>query len=209
MTLDEMVDEVMRRLDEDPDSPVYWSLDDVRTAVTDGIAEMADACEWYEVREIVELDGSLHYDLVGTLGEPPLTVLAVRNMRTERWLRPTTVRELDRGASRAWQTVAGEPTVWFMRSPTVIGFFPVGESGRVMIHYSAMPPEAMEEMPVPEEFHRGAVYYALAELLSQDGERALALDAWNRYQRIERDLYRYSIGRTATDRTIGYAGNSE
>lgn len=211
MTFGELKTDTFRRLQESSTSPVFWTEEDVETALNEGYAELADAAEWYEIERTLDLLASRpYYDLRTVFAEPILSVKAIFNPQTNRWLTPTSPHEEDR-RDRRWETVPGEPWRWMRRGWQWVGLLPLvaADSGTVRLRLTSVPPAMVEDSDVPgfvRALHRGLVEYALADLWAQDGETTKALEAWQQYLAYEVALTEYTDGRLKVPMVRGLSG---
>lgn len=191
MQFSELKTEVFRRLDESALAPVYWEVLDVELSLNDGLAEMADATEYYETTYALALAVATTYYDLRLFTHEPLRVTSVYNRTTSRWLIPSSVRDLDKIDPR-WGLVPGEPDRYFVRGLFTLGVFPRPTTiETVDVYHTAMPPvlALAADTPIfPAEFHVGLIEYALADLLSQDGEAKEALAHWEKYLEYESGL---------------------
>lgn len=202
MTFAQLRADVFRRLQESASAPVFWSQADVDAALLEGYQEISDATEWCERWFTVDLLQSRPaYDLRTLTTDTVLNVGRAFHVDTNRWLTPTTPRELDRGYRR-WETITGEPVrlwtsgLWWLRYYPLAGT----DAGEVK-QYAAVLPEDMvddtDEPGFPGTFHYGLVEYALADLWAQDGEPTKALASWKAYLAYEAALTAFVQGRAA------------
>ncbi len=207
--------EVFRRLEESSASPIFWTVAQVKEAINKGQREISDATEWYETSDTIALTASQYvYDLtdaVAGLSPLPLSVKACRNDQTLRWMRPTTVRELDTAGLQRWETSVGEPDMFAIRGLYWLQFERAVSStaGTVTVFYSALPADlsANGDTPAfPQEFHLALVDFALYDLLCQDRENHKAIYFWEKYKTREEKLKRYVQQRESIDR-VGVLGS--
>lgn len=194
MTFAEMRAETFRRLREAASAPVFWTVDEVDTALNDGYAELSDASEWYEqVFDITLLNDRPYYDLRTVLGPDFLAIKPAFDVQTNRWLLPTSVRQFD-AHDRRWEHVTGEPQRLLLHGLWWLGFWPrvqADTGGLIKQYYTALPPPMVEdddEPGFPDPFHDGCIDYALADLWAQDAQTSFALIAWASYLQAEADL---------------------
>ncbi len=190
MTFGELKAEVFRRLQEVAAAPVFWTEDDVETAINDAYAELSDATEWYERSFTISLLAHRpYYDLRRLLTREALSLTKAFNVQTNRWLIPSCVQDLDRGDTR-WESTVGSPERFFLRGLWWLGYWPLStaEGGEVTQYYAALPPDLARDTDVPGfalSQHYGLVEGALADLWIQDAEVTLASQAWAAYESYE------------------------
>lgn len=195
MTKATLREETKRRLRErDAEGAVYFSDDDIDTALDEGYDELSDQTEWNETSVDVELLASRpYYDLQTILGDDLLAPGRAFNRQTSRWLIPTSYRDMDTH-DRRWEEVVagGQPDRMIRRSLRWMGYWPRSSSDGDLIkqYFTALPAVlADDDAPgFPERFHLGLVAYALADLWSQDGEITFSAEAWQEYEAVEKEL---------------------
>lgn len=202
MTRADLRTEVFRRLQESSSAPVFWTADDIDAAVDEGYDELSDATEWCERWFTVDLlQQRPAYDLRTLTTDTVLNIGRAFHVDTNRWLTPTTPRELDRGYRR-WETVTGAPIRLWMSGLWWLRYYPLAgtDAGEVK-QYIVVLPDALaddaDEPGFPETLHYGLVEYALADLWAQDGEPTKALAAWKAYLAYEAGLMAFVQGRAA------------
>jgi hypothetical protein len=171
----------------------YFSDDDIDDAANDGYMEMSDAAEWFE--EYLEFDllkDRRYYDLFTLIGKVFLSIRPAFDEQVNRWLVPSTVRELDQRDPR-WERVVGRPQRIFLRGLRWLGFWPrYGSDGTTVKQYYTRLPVPLcaetDEPGFPEAYHMGIVYFAETELYATDGETTLALESWKSYLAMEKEL---------------------
>jgi hypothetical protein len=206
MTFLELQTELQRRLEE-TSTGVFWALAQQKEALNDAYFEMADATEFAETSESVDLTTDTYYDLSSVLDNVPLTVHGVFSPQLNHWLTPTTVRELDDRWAR-WVDQAGEPQEFFIRGLWWLGTYPKLSSaaGTMTVHYTYVPAalSADGDTPgFPQEFHVGLLDYAMYDLLCQEREGKKALKFYDSYLGYQERLKQFVQGRAAHDRVTG------
>lgn len=208
-----MQTEVFRRLEESSGTPVYWSLADVKSAINEGLEEMADETEYDETDENLSITANTtYYDLSDTttpvINSVILTLKSAFNNQTNHWLETSHVREYD-ARFREWENATGEPTsmillgLWWLRFDR----YKTTTSGTVRLFYTKMPTalSANGDTPgFPQEFHYGLIAYALYDLLQQDGEMNKSLKFWGEFVQYRDALKRFVQGRASLDRIGGF-----
>jgi hypothetical protein len=210
MTFAEQRAEVFRRLAESSTSPVFYSVADVDTALNEGYAELSDASEWNEQHLDVDLlNNRPYYDARTVIGASFLAFRSAFDVQTNRWLIPSSIRELD-AHDRRWEFGTGEPQRVITRGLWWLGLWPrvQSDTGGVITQYYVGLPSVMvddsDEPGFPEAFHLGCVEFALADLWIQDGESAAALAAWTAYLAYEAGLIAWVDGRAEGPRLHGF-----
>ena len=200
MTFGAMIDRTRMKLNEA--TAAFYSDDDIKLALNEGYAEMADATEFYERQAYVPmLTKRTYYDLSLILPDTFLSPRRVYNPRTSNWLEPTDPVNLDLHMFPQWELTEGEPEQYIMRGNWWFGVFPKPTQDGVGLrfYYSAIPPAmsgATDTPEFPEEFHEGLIEFALSDLKGQRRETAKALSHWQRYIAFQEGLKAYADGRT-------------
>jgi len=204
--------ETFRRLREVASAPVFWTEDDVETALNAGYAELSDETEWFEqYLEIDLLTNRPYYDLFTIIGDSFLAIRPGFDEQTSRWLTPSSVKGLDARDTR-WERVTGEPQRVVVRGLRWLGLYPrvQTEVGTFKQYYTALPDPLVEdddEPGFPETFHLGCVEFALTDLWAQDAETPHALEAWGRYLVLEAGLTAWVDGRASGPMAHGFSGS--
>ncbi len=167
-------------------SATFWSDDDIKDAINEGYAEMADVTEFYERQATIPLlTGRTYYDLTSVLdGDEFLSPRRAWNNATYRWFVPSDYRDLDQHTYVQWELNRGGPRNIFLRGIHWIGTWPKATDDvtyKMRFYYTAIPPKFVsdrDEPIFPGEFHMGIVELALADLLGQERETASALKHW-------------------------------
>lgn len=206
-----MQTEVFRRLEESSSSPVFWSLAAVKESINKGLREIADATEYNETNDTLELvAGQYAYDIASALTSNLLSVKACYNDQTKRWMRSGAVREWDAEFWK-WEAAVGEPDQFTLRGLLWIELDRAvsATAGTVTVYFTYLPNDlsANGDTPgFPQEFHLALVDFALYDLLCQDREPKKALFYWERYKAWQEALKRYVDQRTGIDR-VGVMGS--
>lgn len=206
MTFGEAQTKTRRRLNES--STVFFSDQDIKDALNEGYAEMADASEFYERQAMVPMiEGHTYYDLSLGLPDTFLSPRRAYNPTTAKWLTPTDPRDLDYHRYTQWELMTGEPDMYLMRGNWWFGVSPKPsrDSVGMRLYYTAIPEplSATTDEPLfPQEFHDGTVAFALSDLLAQMKETEKALKYWQIYKQYETALVDYVNGRTSVARLV-------
>jgi hypothetical protein len=209
MNFQELQKKVLRQLGENTDAPVYYMLDDVKESINDGYEEMADLSEFHEAITTIPTEPStIYFDMIDELSENFLAVRRAWNNKTEKWLVPCDYRFLDSKVYPRWETVLGNPEIFFTRGLWELGLYPMEtEAGcSIRLNYVSIPPAltaSYEEPRIPAQFQNGLVEYALYDLLAQDGKTEKALSHWKQYIQIQETFNRHVRSRLSLDRIMG------
>lgn len=213
MTFDEIRVEVRRRIAEV--SATFWTDEEVEQAIHDGEDELADATEWYEKFQYIDLlPHRPYYDLRSVLRRHEFLVAGPSfNATTSRWLVPVRPADFE-SADPRWEERYAEPEYSLMRGLWWLRFHPVAaiEGTQVKQFYVAMPRHMDEDTDEPgfhRPFHYGIVEYAVCDLLAQDAETSLALSAWKLYKVYEDGLAAYVGSRASVPMVHGHQSGKE
>lgn len=206
MNLGEMRSRVLTIAREEADT--YWSADDVDEAVNDGLVELADLSEFYEVVFSVPLLGDrIYYDLRAHLpsGEQFLSPRRIHNLTTNEWLEWRNTRWLDMRFYRRWQQVRSAPNYAFMHGLHWLGVHgsASGDTGKLRSSAIAIPAPLVYDSDTPRfpaQFHLAAVEYAVHDLYIQDNEIDLALQHWKEFVSLAQDFVQDVENRITLDR---------
>jgi hypothetical protein len=211
-TAREIIARVKVRL-EDPTSQ-YWTEGDLIEAYNDALDELSDATEINETYVPIKLrKWALYTDLRGVLPTCALRITAVWNTTTQKWLDPTTPRELDQSLGRAWEKSADVCRWWFMRGLYFLGTYPVpgNDETLVRVYFSSTMPHVSAtgglssgldtRAPLPPDADAAIESYMLASLLGDRRETAKAMQYAQDYAEQEKMLHDFSDQRMSRDRT--------
>lgn len=208
MTFEEIRTEARRRLAEV--SSTWWTDEEIDEAIWDGEDEFADATEWYERWQTIEiLEDRPYYDLRTVIRHDFLVAGPAFNDTTNHWLIPLSPRDLDLN-DRRWEQHSAEPEFIMIRGIWWLGIWPWKSlaTGTIKQYYKSLPRHMEEDDDEPgfhRTFHYGIVEYAVSDLLSQDNETDLALRVWKDYQVYERGLQAYVQGRAGFPSVHGHS----
>ena len=200
MNFGQLQTEVRRRLGDA--TTAFFSAQDIKDAINEAYAEMADATEFYE-REanLNTIAGHTYYNLLNILPDTFLSPRRIYNPTLSRWLIPTDARQLDYYGWKQWELIYGPPEKLLMRGNWWLGVWPrtTDDVPILRVYHTAIPPPltADSDTPAfPQEFHKGLVDCAESDLMSQQRETTKALKLWASYKAIEAELSAYVQGRT-------------
>jgi len=210
VTLSEIREEVRLRLQELTGVEVWWTDEEIDEAIADAEDEMADATEWYEAYQTVDiLKNRPYYDLRTVIRRDFLVAGPAFNDTTNRWLIPVRPHELD-VSDRRWEERDYEPEFFMVRGLWWVSYWPWKDSeiGSVKQYYRGIPDHMSDDDDEPgfhRTFHMGIVEYAVCDLLSQDNETDLTLLVWRQYKEYEDGLAVYMKGRNQVPQMYGFS----
>lgn len=216
MNLEEMDAAVAQRYAESVSTPVFFTAVDRKRAIAEGLMVLGDLTEYKELEVPIRLIArQTYYDLRGYGESPILSVFSVFADGPVRWLRSTSVRELD-GEVHAhslqyyprWEDIEAEPKAFFMRSLYWMGLYPRvstdGEIAKLLASCLPLPLVNDEDEPdgLLDEFQEALIEYALYVLFTQDRESTLALEHYSAFESIEQAVRDWVQERQRLDWTV-------
>jgi hypothetical protein len=171
VTVDEIVSRVIKRIDDDPVTPISVSIAEVLAAVNQGqqLAALLTLC--LEKTVSFALTTSTFYTPRSTVTDliVPLR-LAVSGVR----LRPSTLAELD-AMDPAWQATAGTPSRYFASGCNLFGVTPQG-TATAQLTYAASPATMISgnTPAIPATHHPDLVEYGVYRVRLKEGAQQLA-----------------------------------
>ena len=192
MTFGDLQTRVRRKLNET--STVFWTDQDVKDAINEGYAEMADGTEFYERQaQVPMIEGHMYYDLSLGLPDTFLSPRRAQNVTTSQWLEPTDPLEMDYHTFPQWELTAGQPEKHFLRGNWWLGVWPKPSGDQIgqRFYYTSIPAPMEDDDDVPAfpvEFHDALIEYAMYDLLAQKREAKKALLHWDAYLAYEMGL---------------------
>lgn len=203
MTFAQMQAETRRQLNES--SVVFWTDQDIKDAINEGMDELADIAEYYERQATLPmLAGRSYYDLTSVLPDTVLSPRHIWNTTTQRWLEQVDTLQMD-GGYRQWELVHGEPEKFVIRGHWWLGAWPKRDtdSSSLRLYYTGIPDHlsaSTDVPPFPQEFHMGPVEFALSDLNSQQRETKRAVKHWNEFMSYAARLKAYADQRASIPR---------
>lgn len=197
------------------ESANYWSDDDLLDAYNDAVDEIADVTEFYEQHVVVRRQKwAVYTDLRQVLPANVLRVTAVWNMVTQKWLAPTTTRELDETCGRGWeQNIDINTRWWFMRGLWHLGAYPVAgdDYSPLKIYFASCPSHVESDgglmtglqstQPLPFDFTACIESYMLSSLLADQRESKKSIEQWAQFTEVTNQLKDASKQRMSRVRT--------
>jgi hypothetical protein len=203
MNFSQLKSEVRTRLNES--TTAFYTDTDIQDSLNEGLAEMADATEYYERHANIVLQADrVYYDLSTLLPDTFLSPRRIWNATANWWLKPTAVRDLDNKLA-LWESTNGQPNEYVMRGNWWLGVFPKSATDQqgLRVVYTAIPSsmsDDSDEPGFPREFHYGLVEYALFDCFIQQRETQKAMAYWQSYKTYEAALAQWVDKRQSLDR---------
>jgi len=206
------IEKVRLRL-EDPDGVFFVPGDYVRS-YNDALDEISEQTEIRETSVFVKRKKwAVYTDLRGILPPNALRITAIWNPASEKWLDPTTVREMDLSVGRQWETNVGLTRWWFMRGLWHLGTYPIAstDNSPLRIHYttrldhitdsdSRVTGHSSQPLDLPPDFAVAIENYMMYDLLAERKEVKKALDFYVKFQEQIPVLKNLAENRTRRDR---------
>lgn len=215
LTAQSIIDSVRAQL---PSTSVnFWTDADIVRVYNDALDEISDATETYERSVVIRRrKNAIYTDLRGIMAPSALRIRSIWNPDIQRWLFPTTVKELDESVGRGWEKSPGPGTAawWFMRGLWYLGIYPAADSDStsVKVYFTACMPHVSidgglshglgAEPPIPHDFGRMVENYMLYALWSEQREAQKALAYWGMYKKQEQDFREFGQQRMNRPRTF-------
>lgn len=178
---------------EDPNGR-FFTTDDYVRAYNSALDEISEATEINEGSVYVKRrKWSILTDLRGSLPSTALRVTSVFNPKTQQWLDPTSVRELDLSLGRHWERQFTQTRWWFMRGLWHLGAYPAAgdDISPLKVYYSALLPHVkatgglvtgLQSTPdLPPDFSDVIEHYMMYELMAERKETEKSLEYFKRY----------------------------
>jgi hypothetical protein len=172
----------------------FFTLPDYVRAYNDALDELSEASEVNESSVWVpRRKWAMYTDLRGIVDPTFLRVTAVWNPGAQRWLEPTSVRELDATIGRDWERQTTITRWWFMRGLWFLGAHPVpgDDVSPLRVHYTSLLPHLKitggltsgltSYVNLPPDYDDIIEYYMMYTLLAERKEADKALEFYKRY----------------------------
>lgn len=196
--------EVFRRLDESSTSPVFWSAVDVKAALNEGYWDFCERTRLVSHEAEVTCVRGVPFMDARAWSYPFLGLRTIRSKTLAEPLRPTSIKHVDELENR-WEMSSGPVRRVMIRGQYMLHVWPVPQIGETFrVSWTSMPPEMVfdqDEPEIPEEHHEALVCYALYDLRAQEGETALALEAYGQYEALTKPAVKVAKDLNKTART--------
>jgi hypothetical protein len=164
----------------------FFTSTDINNAIQDGYDEISAFCHQIDATGNITLVVNKTYYNVPTLLSDFLTVVAVYNNNTKRWLDPTSPRIL-RDTRWDWENWIGEPKFFFPHSWEYIGIAPkpgiLSANPTLTLFYRAQA-DTLASSSIPKlntNYNRLIESYAVFDLLTQAREYKKAQSFYKDY----------------------------
>jgi hypothetical protein len=178
---------------EDP-AEKFFKISDYVRAYNEALDEISEATEINESSVYVKRrKWAVYTDLRGALPPVALRITSIWNPLSQKWLDPTTVRELDETVGRDWERRTDQTRWWFMRGLWFLGAYPApgDDMSPLRVHFSALLPHIVQEgglvsglsssPNLPPDFHEAIENYMMYKMLVERKEVDKALEYYKRF----------------------------
>lgn len=170
-TVAEIIDQVLRRLGEDPVAPIHWRRDEILDYIQEGIVELN------LITGEIQATGSIPLNSTANLYDMPESAIAPLSARVNgRYLRRDAVEDLDEELIPKWQaagSTASAPKLWAPLGLTLIAITPRPVVNLSMdVTYLAHPlprQDASQETGLLPEYDIAVEDYAVSRAHFKDG----------------------------------------
>lgn len=198
---------------EDPTEKFFKMADYVR-AYNSALDEISETTEIYESSIYAKRrKWAVYTDLRGALPPKALRITSIFNPATQKWLDPTTVRELDASVGRHWEPQIEQTRWWFMRGLWYLGAYPAAgdDMSPLKVYYSALLPHirlngglssgVASSPDLPPDFSETIEDHMMYEMLVDRKEVDKSLEYYKRFIEMVPTLKAIGDSRMRKDRT--------
>lgn len=185
MTRSELRTRILDALNEDADSPVFWSTAQIDTIIDEASEVMAEEAQSIRRSAFISREpGKLFYSTRG-IADDVMAIYRVWATDLNRRLVAVSAGQLD-DQNETWQSVTGDPEYWFPLSWDLFGIYPHPSSGGgiLRIDYFGWPRTLMDDDDEPEfrePDHDGLVLYGVYDGLLKQWNLQRALEIFSRF----------------------------
>ncbi len=211
-TAGETIDRLKIRIEDPGES--YFDPEDFVRVYNDALDEISDITEINESNVYIKRRKEATYiDLRGIVSPDFLRVTAIWNPTSEKWLQPTTPRELDETVGRFWEKRIDQTRWWFMRGIWHLGCYPTArddENYPLKIFYCSLAPHIEStggqldglsyRPPFPPDYADMIQDFMLYELLSERRETEKSMKFYERFRVAVEGVKTQGKNRMRTDR---------
>lgn len=180
MNRQEIRRQALRALNDDPDTPVYWSASEVNDTIQEGMEVLAEESPSLKrTFTVARRPGRFIYELEG-IGRNIMTPYRMWLPDLKRRLEAWSLTDLDR-EHRRWMTQVGDPWVWVSVDwrQFIIWPIPASPGGTIEIDCFVWPDDLIDDLDEPEfhaSDHESLVFYGEMEGYLKQWDVARALD---------------------------------
>jgi len=179
MTRAEIRKRILHGLNENVDSPSFWTTAEIDLVIGDAAEVLAEEANAIKRTAFIPFREGASYYYTQSIAPDIMSPYRVWHHTLERRLQPATVLELDQH-NEIWPTVNGDPWWWFPIAWNLFGVYPypATASGIMRIDYLAWPPALLDDgdqPEIPEADQEQLILYGIYDgLLKQwDMDRAI------------------------------------
>lgn len=186
MTRGDLRRRILLALNDDPTSPVFWSVHEVDDIIHEAQEVIAEEVAGLKKTAFVpKRDGATFYSLA-SVADDVMAPFRVFDRDKERRLRVISMQKLDQQRMRFWEVTGDQPHWWYPVNWNLFGVYPSGAEGGgwLEVNYLAWPTEMIDddESPLlPEADHDGMVLYGVYLGLMQQWDAVRALDYFTQF----------------------------
>jgi len=163
MTLDEIQRRILEAINDNPESPVFFTDDQLKGLVNEASEVLCEDTLAVHRTAIVPLRPGMRFIYTTSIAPDIMAPTRIWNQSNSRKMTCFSMEELDALQER-WSTSTGIPDAWFPVSWDVFGIFPspVAAGGVLRVEYVAWPRELMDDedrSELPEATHDALVLY--------------------------------------------------
>jgi hypothetical protein len=163
MTLDEIQTRILEAINDNPDSPVFFTAAQLKDLVNEANEVLCEDTLAVKRTAIVPLRPGMRFVYTPSIAPDIMAPTRIWNQSNSRKMTCFSMEELDALQER-WSVSTGIPEVWFPLSWDCFGIYPtpVSAGGVLKVEYVAWPRELMddEDRPeLPEATHDALVLY--------------------------------------------------
>ena len=185
MNRKDLRDRILEALNEDPDSPSFWSTSEIDGIIDEGAEILAEEAASVKRSAFLPFREGAAYYYTQSIARDVMAVHRVWHHSLDRRLQPATVMDLD-AHNETWATVTGDAWWWFPVAWNLFGIYPhpATASGIMRVDYLAWPPALLDdgdEPEIPEASQAGLVLYGVYEGLLKQWDLRRAVGAFSAF----------------------------
>lgn len=185
MTRSDIRTRILDALNEDADSPVFWSSTQIDNIIDEASEVLAEEAQSIRRSACISREpGKLYYSTRG-IADDVMAIYRIWATDLDRRLTAVGVSQLD-DHHETWQSVTGDPEYWFPVSWDLFGIYPHPSSGGgiLRVDYFGWPRQLLDDSDEPEfreADHDGLVIYGVYDGLLKQWNLQRALEIFTRF----------------------------